>query len=393
MNILFFSSVPTTTFGGPKNWAYRLISELLHQKHRVFVFTWGKTSANNINWGPDFYCLPVNQLVRKIPLVGFWYMLLTAGVKAKNIVIKNNIDVVHTLNFYEMYSISLNLPSPTALVLSLHGDYLTEQNRWWKSRWRRRLYLPIERYAIKHCDTIITSSNWLRNRLSPIIKNTPCSVIPNGIRIPEVVVKEPIQEKIGLQPDSRLILTLNNLLSPHRRRGLELLIKAAPIILEQVPNARFIVAGGVNDKEKDIELLTWAKQKAEGLPFFFTGYLTDPPYNLIKDAELYIHPSYLDNSPLSVMEAMALSKPVVATNVGGIPEIIDDKINGLLVPPEPYPLANAVLLLLKDQGFAQTLGNRAKEKAEKTFSWTQIGEQYLRIYSDAIFNHRQGVTN
>jgi glycosyltransferase involved in cell wall biosynthesis len=175
---------------------------------------------------------------------------------------------------------------------------------------------------------------------------------------------------------------LNNLYTFHRRQGLKLLIAAAPAILERFPRARFLVVGGVNDPVRDAESLAWARREAGALPFLFTGYRPEQPYELLAAADVYLHPSFLDNSPTSVMEAMVLSRPIVATLVGGIPEIIADGETGLLVSLEPAALAGAVIRLLEDPVWARSLAERARQEALRSFSWSRIGEQFAALYLD-----------
>ena len=385
MNILFYSSVPTVRYGGVARWARQMVRSLREMGHRVHILTWGHIPPDEAQWGPDLHFQPLDPRIAGFPLARFWHPLLAAARVGRQVIAQHEIQIIHTTAVYETYSASLARGSgPAAIVLSIHGDFVTEQDEWWKSRWRRRLYRPLERSAFRNCEAVTTSSSWLQDRLAAQAGRTHTAVIPNGIAVPQDAACAPDQQTPLLPKDKRIILTLNNLFTPQRRQGLKLLIAAAPTILEQVPDALFLVGGGVNDPVRDRKSLEWARQQSGTLPFVYTGHRSRSPDDLMAMADVYVHPSFLDNSPTSVMEAMILHKPIVATQVGGIPELISNGDTGLLVPLEPEALADAVVRLLQDRSFAQTLGNNAHQKALLSFTWTRVGEQFTQLYEKAF---------
>jgi len=97
---------------------------------------------------------------------------------------------------------------------------------------------------------------------------------------------------------------------------------------------------------------------------------------------IYIHPSHIENSPNSVCEAMLTGMPVIATLAGGIPSIVDNLKEGILVQDgDPYALAGAIVELLKDPGQARKLGETAREKALSRHRPENIINQLTGIYS------------
>ena len=119
--------------------------------------------------------------------------------------------------------------------------------------------------------------------------------------------------------------------------------------------------------------------------YLFTGSLPrDSLIKLIRKSELAVVPSYNENCPYAVLESMACGTPVVASNVGGIPEIITDGVDGLLVEAgHPDMLANAIARLLSDKSLKNLLGQRAKSKIANKFSWQANISKYLQCYSEA----------
>jgi len=120
----------------------------------------------------------------------------------------------------------------------------------------------------------------------------------------------------------------------------------------------------------------------------FTGPLPkEAIIQLMTSAELVAVPSFHENIPYVVLESMACGTPVIASNVGGIPEIIRNKYNGILVEPGySTVLANAVIGLLEDKSLRNLIGQRARETIIQKFSWTANLPKYLEVYSECL-NH------
>jgi len=155
-----------------------------------------------------------------------------------------------------------------------------------------------------------------------------------------------------------------------RWKGHEVLVAAAPAIIESVPDARFLIVGGVIYDDGFADILR-KNIGAAGLEerFIFTGFREDIA-SIFSALDVYVHPS-IRPEPLgrSVLEAMAAGKAIVASNAGGIPELISSGAEGILVKPsDPGMLAEAVLSILGNRQFADRIGESAREKATQSFS-------------------------
>jgi len=107
--------------------------------------------------------------------------------------------------------------------------------------------------------------------------------------------------------------------------------------------------------------------------------------NQLCNSNFYIHPSYIENSPNSVCEAMALGMPIISTNVGGINSLINDKFEGLLVQEgEPYSLAAAIIELINNYEYAKLLAKNARERAINRHDPPKIKKQLLDIYKTIL---------
>jgi glycosyltransferase involved in cell wall biosynthesis len=116
----------------------------------------------------------------------------------------------------------------------------------------------------------------------------------------------------------------------------------------------------------------------------FTGRREDVPA-VTAALDVAVLPSYREAQGLSVLEAMALSRPVVASNVGGIPEMIEDGVTGLLVPPrDPEALAGAIVRLLRDHQLADILGRAGHDLVHRRFCLEQMIGSIEDLYDEAV---------
>jgi glycosyltransferase involved in cell wall biosynthesis len=113
------------------------------------------------------------------------------------------------------------------------------------------------------------------------------------------------------------------------------------------------------------------------------GYRSDPDA-LLEEADIFALPSWIEGLPLVVLEAMVHGKPVIATAVGGTPELVDDGVTGVLVPPrDPHELAAAIRSLVEDPERARAFGAAGRERVEREFSEAAMTRRVLEVY-DAV---------
>lgn len=157
----------------------------------------------------------------------------------------------------------------------------------------------------------------------------------------------------------------------------ELAIRVLEYLIDQGLDAELCMVG----PEKDGSLQK-CKNLAEKnqLPVTFTGKLEKKQWvELSKDYDLFINTTNFDNMPVSVIEAMALGLPVVSTNVGGIPYLLEDKVNALLVPPGDEVLfANAIVELLNNPEMTDMLVRNARKLVEK-FDWEVVKQSWIEV--------------
>jgi len=163
---------------------------------------------------------------------------------------------------------------------------------------------------------------------------------------------------------------------PLKVAGAQRLIEAFIQIRARYPMARLLIVGD-GLLRQSFEKACRESGVADAVTV--TGYVDDVSVPLAM-SDVYCHISLQDACPLSVLEAMRCGKPVVAARVGGIPEIVSDGVDGVLVEPVPHAVAEAVLRLLDDPDLARELGSRAAAKVAAQFTWERAAAEFAAIY-------------
>jgi glycosyltransferase involved in cell wall biosynthesis len=177
---------------------------------------------------------------------------------------------------------------------------------------------------------------------------------------------------------ARFIAVLANMYS--RVKGHTCLVAAARIVCASEPHAIFLLIGD-GPERRQLE----AQVRDAGLDnnIVFLGRRTDIP-ELLACCDLSVMPSESEAFPNALLESMSAGLPVVATNVGGSTEIIENGINGMLVPPgDPEKLAAAVLLLLRDSRLAKTLAQAGQNHMQEQFSFERLMGALEQLYKEA----------
>ena len=214
-------------------------------------------------------------------------------------------------------------------------------------------------------------------QLAPEIK-AHSSVIYNGM-------ESPTQPPMPLPTDTPQLLCLGRL-AP--QKGFDLALKAFADVVDRFPHARLLLAGDGSErsalKQQTAQLgLTHAVD-------FLGWVLPETVPTLMNRATVVVMPSRWEGLPGVALQAMLMARPIVATRVGGLPEIVDHGQTGLLVEKEnSTALAEAILLLLDDLATASQMGQNAMRRAQKRFSWEGYIDAYDTLYRELIMNWRK----
>jgi glycosyltransferase involved in cell wall biosynthesis len=214
----------------------------------------------------------------------------------------------------------------------------------------------------------------------------PVSLIYNGVDLERYDHQEAcctLREEYGMPDDAEIAGVIARL---EPEKGHPTLIDAWPQVLAAVPKARLLIVGEGSRREALEEQV--ATLGLEGF-VIFTGRRDDVPA-VTAALDVAVLPSYREAQGLSILEAMALSRPVVASNVGGIPEMVEDGRTGLLVPPhDSGALAAAVTRLLQDHPYADLLGRAGHDLVHERFCVELMVRAVESIYDEAVVEERR----
>jgi glycosyltransferase involved in cell wall biosynthesis len=237
----------------------------------------------------------------------------------------------------------------------------------------------------------------------------PVELIYNGVDLQRYEYTEAcctLPEEYGFPEGSPLVGVVARL---EPEKGHATLIDAWPLVLDAVPRARLMIVGEGSQRAtleaqaERLELLgarcsgdscVGTRHARPGAKIVFTGLRDDVP-SVTAALDVAVLPSYREAQGLAILEAMSLRRPVVATNVGGVPEMVEHERSGLLVPPHDAPeLARAIVRLLTDHPLADTLARAGHDLAHARFSLQAMVEQVSAIYEQgtAALNARGGAT-
>jgi glycosyltransferase involved in cell wall biosynthesis len=233
---------------------------------------------------------------------------------------------------------------------------------------------------------VVTVSEYVRRYLiGRGIPEARVAAVPTGVdlsRFDPDAEAGTLRHELGLDAKTPLVGTAAIL---RLKKGHQVLLEAIPKVLEAVPDAVFVLAG---DGPQQQNILKSIREKNLGAHVLLLGLRRDIP-NVLKSIDLFVLPTLEEALGTAFVEAMAMQKPVIGTRVGGVPEVIDDGRNGLLVDPrDPAGLADAIVRLLRSPDLAAAMGERGRQIATTEFSVERMCQRMQALYEALL--HTQG---
>jgi glycosyltransferase involved in cell wall biosynthesis len=296
----------------------------------------------------------------------------------------NRFDILHThggvAGLFGRWS-SRKCDRPLRVVHTLHGiHYLHYRNFLLKY-----LYINLERFFSRFSDAVIFVSNADRERghRFKLVPEDKMILIKNGIDFEAFESAASLENGGGEFGSDTSIHVVGTVARLHRQKGLPYLFQAAKKVREAVPEAVVWIVGGGSLLQKFQRLV---KKQNLNETVNLLGERKDVA-KLLARFDVFVLPSLWEGLPYSLLEAAALAKPVVATDIEGVREVIKHGETGLLVPAkDPVRLAQAAVRLLKEREYASTLGRNLKAAAKKEFSISRMLQKtqdlYLKLTAD-----------
>lgn len=275
-------------------------------------------------------------------------------------------DVVHSHEFtMAIYGAAAARRARARHVITMHGGL------YYASAWRRRTAL---RWAAQRSDALVgvsvATATALQRTLG--IPQNRVFVVPNGIPR-RTGVRDRVRHELSIPPDELLIVAVGNL---YPVKGHAVLLDALAM-LGDLPGWHLAIAGRGEEEPR-----LRAQIVAAGFDsrVHLLGFRDDIP-DILAAGDIFAMPSLSEGLPLALVEAMSFGLPVVVSRVGGIPEVVTDDVEALLVPPSDVSaLATALRSLIDDVDLRRRLGNAGRMRAQRDYDIGTMADRYERLY-------------
>ena len=296
---------------------------------------------------------------------------------------KSNIQIIHTHKYKDTI-----LAAPAAklcgiphVVRTVHG--LREPFEGLQA-FNMSCYEAIERTVHRFCvDVIIGVSSQIESKYKAQGEVSKVTCIRNGIDLagkPVQTDRWRTRKELSVDSETCLIGTVGRLTPV---KGIPYLLDAARILLRQGANVKVLVVGDGSIRQ---DLLAQARNLGVGERVVFLGHREDTDV-LLQALDIFVLPSLSEGIPMALLEAMAASRPIVASRVGGIPEIIEDGVEGFLVESmDVNNLAERCRRLIESPDVARKMGEQGRKRVESEFSATAMADRVVSDYKELLMS-------
>ncbi|MBS9349870.1 glycosyltransferase family 4 protein [Listeria welshimeri] len=259
-------------------------------------------------------------------------------------------------------------------------EVYTNHLSWFRMLYNDKNYAKI-RKLIKEPDVIICPSHEIERMTADLFKEAKIVYLPNGVDeksfIPDEVNRSIVRKQYGISPQETVVVSTNRM---EPVKGMSYLIEAIPQILNKYNQVTFLIAGDGSQLEKFEDKLKKYTNKSGKV--IFTGRLTNQEIkNVINAADIYVQPSLMEGCSIAIIEAMSCGKVVVASNVGGNPDVISKEL-GLLVPAKSVvALKEAIEYCIENPEECKLMGKYSRERVEEQLNWTVLAREIEQIYN------------
>ncbi len=244
--------------------------------------------------------------------------------------------------------------------------------------WRKKYHVLLDRWTSRYCDLIISNSQAGKERLEQIEKISPqkIEVVYNGLdfsEIPKINEIKSSKKEMDFE-DKKVIGMVANF---RGMKGHACFIEMTEFLLKERSDLHFIFVGEGCEK---VQYEEQVQKRGIALHFHFLGRVS-LIYEALNLMDIFVLPSEWEGFPVSILEAMAWGIPVIATNVGGVPEIVEHEKTGFLIPPKnPLALNHAILEILKNDTLREKLIQNAQRRVKEQFTQEKMVLKTKSLY-------------
>jgi len=319
--------------------------------------------------GIEVHCLTMADGDR----FGGWFASLTALFRLTRYLFKVRPTIVHSFLFRanilsRIAAFFAGVPLIISSVRVMGGE--------------KNYYHTVEKITSFMVDHYITVSESVKDYLIHKADLLPekITTVYNGVTLnwTGAGMEDKVSMPFGLEPQDSVVLSMGRL---HRQKGYDYFIRAIARVKREVPRVKVLIAGE-GEEENNLKNLVRSLDLTKEI--IFTGLSLDVG-KILSFTGLFVLPSLWEGMPNAVLEAMSAAKPVVATHVGGVPELVADGETGILVPPEDTEaLARAIVDLLQDPPRGRSMGEAGRERVQAHFSMTAMVTKTDYLYQELL---------
>jgi len=369
--ILMVGPLPPTV-GGITTCMLNILTSDLNKEYEFVPFTTSRPTENLVKDVYDYtlmFHMELKCLIRAA-LTTLHHIIVFPVVLAKR---NPKIVHIHTPDYWPFWESSIYIffskMSHRKIVLHIHA---TSFDKFYKNGNSLGKYFI--RKTLNIADKIIVLSSRSKSFFAELVPEYKLAVIPNTVK--GTILYNGLQRHV--KSDVVKVLFIGG--TEAKRKGIYDILKAIPIVAEKYgSNILFIFVGKCNVEE----LKTICKEKNISNYVEILGYLeTKEKIKVFSLSDIYILPSYSEELPIAILEAMAAGLPIISTPVGSIPEVIEEGVNGYLIKPgDYYGLTEKILLLAKDRQLRQIMGRNNAEKIRAEYDDKIVMRKLEKVYN------------
>ncbi|MCK4672937.1 glycosyltransferase [bacterium] len=318
------------------------------------------------------------------------------GVKVEQFDTKSKLNLYEVLYLYHLIKVNkINIVQTHGLRVDFFGflaarlagvpHIITRHvalSHHLRSNLQKKLYMLFDNIALKSAAKIITVSKIVENDLvaKQGINRNKIVTIYNGVDLgrfskvtPQTKIK--MREEFGIDSRKQVVGMIAQLTN---WKGIPYFLRAIPLILKRCPNVVFLIIGDGGERRN---LETMVETLGISPYVIFAGFRRDIP-EIISIMDISVLSSLREGLPNVLLESMAMRKPIVATDVGGVSELVLNNKTGFLIPPrDSTTLSDAIIKLLEDKEKANKLSRAGRKHVEQNFSLNQMIKSYENLYA------------
>jgi len=395
MNICFICRNILKDRGGIETYTLELARALGARGHRVHIIAQNK---GNLSWGYGLKGVTIHLVgFAEHPFPGYWMIdrlvpiddlrfSVSAAKKIHELTRLAKIDIVEATDYFRS-GFWYALDRKTPFLLRLHGWFFNRQdgriNPLGSLNFREKLLFFMQQITINKADVISGVSSDFVEFASEIwkINHEKSRVILNAVDVSKFSPDHALPKDLSVLYVGRL----------NKNKGVLTLADSMGDILNHFPNVKFIFAGkDMFLKEVGCMAREYISKKVPASSLVFLGEVT--PYELAayyRKSSVVVIPSFYESSCIACLEAMACGCAIVASDVGGIKDMIHHEKQGLLVPPgNPEELSRAIVRLLEEAPLRESCAKNAVEKVSQEFNYDKLVNNTLAVYGETIANYQ-----